>query len=194
MNYPAILKISGLRKDYGALRAVDDISFEIRPGEIVGLLGPNGAGKTTTINMILGILEPTAGVIEILCQAAKEGEDQANGQTNFAAVYAHLPANLTVRQNLYVFGLLYSVKNLWQRIDWLLHDFDLEKFAKTRVGLLSSGEASRLNLAKAVINQPCLLLLDEPTASLDPRIAQTIRQKIKNYAVETQAALIWTSH
>lgn len=158
MSY-AILKISGLSKKYDALPAVDNISFEIKPGEIVGLLGPNGAGKTTTINMILGILEPTAGVIEILCRNAGAGQHQANSQTNFAAVYAHLPANLTVRQNLYVFGLLYSVKNLNQRIDWLLHDFDLEKFSKVRVGLLSSGEASRLNLAKAVINQPCLLLL-----------------------------------
>lgn len=194
MKQSTILKISNLRKDYGALRAVDNISFDIKPGEIVGLLGPNGAGKTTTINMILGILEPSAGSIEILCQDARAGEHQANGQTNFAAVYAHLPANLTVRQNLYVFGLLYGVKNLKQRIDFLLHDFALEKFAKTRVGLLSSGEASRLNLAKAVINQPCLLLLDEPTVSLDPSIAQSIRQKIKDYAAISQAAVLWTSH
>lgn len=194
MKQSTILKISDLRKEYGALCAVNNISFEIKPGEIVGLLGPNGAGKTTTINMILGILEPTAGTIEILCQEAKVNQRQANRQTNFAAVYAHLPANLTVRQNLYVFGLLYGVKNLNKRIDFLLNDFGLEKFAKTRVGLLSSGEASRLNLAKAVINQPCLLLLDEPTASLDPNIAQAIRQKIKNYVRETQAAVLWTSH
>lgn len=194
MNQPAILKIKDLRKEYGALCAVNNISFEIKPGEIVGLLGPNGAGKTTTISMILGILEPSAGTIEILCQDGKSNQRQASGQTNFTAVYAHLPANLTVRQNLYVFGLLYGVKNLKQRIDFLLHDFNLEKFAKARVGLLSSGEASRLNLAKAVINQPCLLLLDEPTASLDPSVVQSIRQKIKNYAVETRAAVLWTSH
>jgi len=194
MAEEAVLKISGLKKSYGALNAVNDISLVIRRGEIVGLLGPNGAGKTTTINMILGILEPSGGSIEILCQAIGANEHSANSQTNFAAVYAHLPSNLTVRQNLYVFGQLYSVKNLKQRIDVLLRDFALEKFAKTRVGLLSSGEASRLNIAKAVINEPCLLLLDEPTASLDPSIAQTIRQKIKDYAKATGAAVLWTSH
>ena len=194
MSEEIVLKISNLKKQYEEVKAVDDISFSIKAGEIVGLLGPNGAGKTTTINMILGILEPSAGTVEILCKDLKANRCEVSRRTNFAAVYAHLPANLTVRQNLYIFGLLYGVKDLKKRIDFLLRDFDLEKFAKTKAGLLSSGEASRLNLAKAVINQPHLLLLDEPTASLDPSIAQLIRQKIKNYALETGSAILWTSH
>jgi len=112
-----ILKVSHLTKEYEEVGAVDDISFSVKAGEIVGLLGPNGAGKTTTINMILGILEPSAGSIEILCQDLKTNRCPINRQTNFATVYAHLPANLTVRQNLQVFGLLYGVKDLKKRID-----------------------------------------------------------------------------
>lgn len=190
-----ILKITGLTKEYGPLRALDSISFSVGPGEIVGLLGPNGAGKTTTINMILGILEPTDGTIEVLGRTAKKSRTDVNENINFAAVYAHMPANLTVWQNLYVFGLLYGItKELKQRIQQLISEFDLEKFIHTKAGLLSSGELSRLNLAKAVINRPRLLLLDEPTASLDPSVSQTIREKIQKYAAETNAGILWTSH
>ena len=142
--------------------------LSVNPGEIVGLLGPNGAGKTTTINMILGILEPTDGTIEMLGKNLKECRSEISKSINFAAVYAHMPANLTVWQNLYVFGLLYEIKDLKETIKRLLQEFDLETFTDVKAGLLSSGELSRLNLAKAVINEPCLLLLDEPTASLDP--------------------------
>lgn len=189
-----ILKISSLTKDYQDFKAVDDISFEVGAGEIVGLLGPNGAGKTTTINMILGILEPSAGSIEILGQEMRSRRSELSESINFAAVYAQLPANLTIRQNLYVFGLLYGVKNLKEKIEVLLKEFDLENFANSKAGLLSSGEMSRLNLAKAVINRPRLLLLDEPTASLDPSIAELVREKIKVYAAETSSAVLWTSH
>jgi len=190
-----VLQITGLTKEYGSLRAVDSISFSVGPGEIVGLLGPNGAGKTTTINMILGILEPTDGTIEVLGKAAKKSRSDVNRSINFAAVYAHMPANLTVWQNLYVFGLLYGItKQLKQRIQLLINEFDLEKFIHTKAGLLSSGELSRLNLAKAVMNKPRLLLLDEPTASLDPSVSQIIREKIRNYAAETNAGILWTSH
>jgi ABC-2 type transport system ATP-binding protein len=190
----AILRITDLTKEYGSLRAVDRISFSVGPGEIVGLLGPNGAGKTTTINMILGILKPTGGSIEILDRNLAEFRSEISKSINFAAVYAHMPANLTVRQNLYVFGLLYEIKNLKERIRLLLEEFDLTVFANTRAGLLSSGELSRLNLAKAVINQPRLLLLDEPTASLDPSISQLVRAKMKRYADHTRAGILWTSH
>ena len=190
----AILRITDLMKEYAALRAVDHISFTVRPGEIVGLLGPNGAGKTTTINMILGILEPTEGSIEILSRNLKECRSEIRESINFAAVYAHVPANLTVRQNLYVFGLLYELKQLKQRLNSLLQEFYLEQFAYTKTGLLSSGELSRLNLAKALMNRPRLLLLDEPTASLDPSISELIREKIKKYALETRAGIVWTSH
>ncbi|HVN97895.1 MAG TPA: ABC transporter ATP-binding protein [Syntrophorhabdaceae bacterium] len=194
MTNGTILTISGLTKQYEDLKAVDHISFSINPGEIVGLLGPNGAGKTTTINMILGILEPTDGAIEMLGKTLKEFRSEISKSVNFAAVYAHMPANLTVRQNLYVFGLLYEIKDLKKTMKRLLTEFDLETFADTKAGLLSSGELSRLNLAKAVMNEPCLLLLDEPTASLDPSISQLIRERIKEYVARTQAAILWTSH
>jgi ABC-2 type transport system ATP-binding protein len=194
MRDEEILKITNLTKEYDALRAVDRVSFSVRPGEILGLLGPNGAGKTTTINMILGILEPTEGSIEILGKNLRESRSEISTRMNFAAVYAHMPANLTVQQNLHVFGLLYGVKNLQEKIASLLHEFDLEHLVDRKAGLLSSGELSRLNMAKAIINEPSLLLLDEPTASLDPSISQLVRKKIKEYAVNTQAGILWTSH
>lgn len=194
MGDELILKIDGLTKDYGLLKAVDNVSFSINSGKIVGLLGPNGAGKTTTIHMVLGILEPTQGSIEIFGKNLKENRSKISKSTNFAAVYAHMPANLTVWQNLYVFGLLYEVKNLKARIKSLLHEFDLERFSETKAGLLSSGEASRLNIAKAIINNPRLLLLDEPTASLDPNISQLVREKIRKHVEKTKTATLWTSH
>jgi ABC-2 type transport system ATP-binding protein len=194
MDEEPILKIEGLAKDYGSVRAVDDVSFSINSGRIVGLLGPNGAGKTTTIHMVLGILEPTRGSIEIFGKSLKEDRSRISEETNFAAVYAHMPANLTVRQNLRVFGLLYEVKNLKERIEFLLHEFDLERFSETKSGLLSSGEASRVNIAKAILNSPRLLLLDEPTASLDPNISQLVREKIREHVEKTETATLWTSH
>lgn len=188
------LKVVRLVKDYGSFRAVDNITFVVKPGEIVGLLGPNGAGKTTTINMILGILEPTCGSIEILGKNLNEHRTEIVKKMNFAAVYAQMPGNLTVRQNLYVFGRLYQVRNLKEKIKILLRDFDLDIYAKTKTGLLSSGELTRLNLAKALINEPSLLLLDEPTASLDPSVANFIRERIKNWVGKTQTTVLWTSH
>ncbi|MGD9578940.1 MAG: ABC transporter ATP-binding protein [Syntrophorhabdus sp.] len=194
MGNQTILSVVNLTKEYNSLRAVDRISFIINPGEIVGLLGPNGAGKTTTINMILGILEPTDGSIEIMGRNLRTFRSDIRKFINFAAVYAHMPANLTVLQNLYVFGLLYEIKNLKEKIRHLLKEFNLERFARTKAGLLSSGELSRLNLAKAIINEPRLLLLDEPTASLDPSISQIIRERIREYMVRTQTGILWTSH
>ena len=194
MDNESVLTVSGLTKQYGSIRAIDDVSFSVDRGTVIGLLGPNGAGKTTTINMVLGILEPTRGSIEIFGKNLKEHRSAISKNINFVAVYAHMPANLTVRQNLHIFGLLYEVKNLKERIESLLRDFDLEDFADTKAGLLSSGESCRLNLAKALMNRPHLLLLDEPTASLDPSISQLIRQRIKKYSEETKAAILWTSH
>lgn len=189
-----VLKVDELTKVYGSVRAVDRISFLIQPGEILGLLGPNGAGKSTTINMILGILQPTTGTIEIFGKDAAVDRAEISKNINFAAVYAHMPLNLTVRQNLRIFGLLYGVKRLPDRISALLKEFELEKFSDSRAGLLSSGELSRLSLAKAVMNNPRLLLLDEPTASLDPSIADFVRGTIKEYVAKTSTAVLWTSH
>ena len=194
MKENGALKITNLTKEYGAVRAVDNISVHVNAGEVVGLLGPNGAGKTTTINMVLGILEPTGGSIRVLDKELAGHRSEVSREVNFAAVYAHMPANLTVMQNLRVFGMLYEVEALKERIESLLREFDLEEFAGTKAGLLSSGELSRLNLAKAVINRPRLLLLDEPTASLDPNISSLIRERIKEYAKRTEAGILWTSH
>ena len=188
------LSVSGLRKQYGEALAVDGISFDVGPGEIVGLLGPNGAGKTTTINMILGVLAPSDGTIRIEGIDIASRRAQALDRTNFAAVYAPLPGNLTVCQNLRVFGLLYGVRDLPKRIGQLLRQFDLEAFRNMRCGVLSSGEQTRAALAKALLNKPQLLLLDEPTASLDPSAAQLIRAKIKSLASEDHCGILWTSH
>jgi ABC-2 type transport system ATP-binding protein len=189
-----ILSVSRLCKQYGAVHAVDDLSFEVCPGEILGLLGPNGAGKTTTINMILGVLEPTSGTITIDgCNLARRRR-QALGRTNFAAVYAPLPGNLTVAQNLRVFGMLYAVPHLNERIEAILQEFDLLRFRNTKCGVLSSGEQTRVALAKAMLNEPRLLLLDEPTASLDPAIARDIRATIRDVTQRTGVGVLWTSH
>lgn len=193
-NVTDVLSVSALSKRYREVTAVEDISFNVKPGEIVGLLGPNGAGKTTTINIILGVLAASSGNISIdgIDLTAKRSE--ALSRTNFAAVYAPLPGNLTVRQNLRVFGMLYCVKNLTARIETLLKQFDLEAFANTKCGLLSSGEQTRVSLAKAMLNEPHLLLLDEPTASLDPASARDIRTRIRTFASEGRGGVLWTSH
>jgi len=191
---PDALTVESLTKQYGPTTAVDDISFRVARNEIVGLLGPNGAGKTTTINMILGVLEPTSGSIRIEGIDVGAQRSRALQSTNFAAVYAPLPGNLTVYQNLRVFGMIYAVRNLPARIDALLGEFELEHFRNVKAGVLSSGEQTRLCLAKAMLNEPHLLLLDEPTASLDPATAQDIRAKIRRFADQRHCGVLWTSH
>ena len=160
----------------------------------MGLLGPNGAGKTTTINMILGVLEPDAGTILIEGADIAERRSEALEHTNFAAVYAPLPGNLTVYQNLLIFGMLYGVEDLPVRIEAVLKQFDLGMFRGTKCGLLSSGEQTRVGLAKALLNNPRLLLLDEPTASLDPATARDIRTEIRRFSAEGSGGVLWTSH
>jgi ABC-2 type transport system ATP-binding protein len=189
-----VLRVQNLRKTYGALTAVDGVSFTVGRNEIVGLLGPNGAGKTTIINMVLGVLEPTAGAIRIEDIDIAKQRTKALERTNFAAVYAPLPGNLTVTQNLRIFGMIYGVKNLSSRLNAVIDEFDLDAFRNTRCGVLSSGEQTRVSLAKAMINEPNLLLLDEPTASLDPASARTIREHILNLARNGSAGVLWTSH
>ena len=188
------LSVTKLRKVYGDLVAVDDISFDVGSNEIVGLLGPNGAGKTTTINMILAILEPDAGTIQIEGIDLATRRSEAINRTNFAAVYTPLPGNLTVFQNLNIFGRLYGVKDIPKCIDGLLKQFDLEPFRNTKCGVLSSGEQTRVSLAKAMLNSPHLLLLDEPTASLDPATAREVRTKIRKFAMQGSGGVLWTSH
>jgi ABC-2 type transport system ATP-binding protein len=191
---PTVLSVLNLRKQYGATVAVHGVSFEVKRNEIVGLLGPNGAGKTTTINMILGVLEPTSGTILVEGLDIATKRSQVLERTNFAAVYAPLPGNLTVVQNLRFFGMIYGVKDLSARIETLLEQYDLLGFRHVKCGVLSSGEQTRVSLAKAMLNRPALLLLDEPTASLDPAIAREIRIKIREYAAAGEVGVLWTSH
>ena len=189
-----VLEVQDLRKSYGDTVAVDGVSFKVARNEIVGLLGPNGAGKTTTISMILGILEPSSGGIQIEGINLLKDRVQALKRTNFAAVYAPLPGNLTVYENLKIFGLIYETPDLSSRIERALELYDLKQFRKTKCGVLSSGEQTRVGLAKATLNDPQLLLLDEPTASLDPATAREIRTKIREFVARGQSGVLWTSH
>jgi ABC-2 type transport system ATP-binding protein len=190
-----VLQVTDLRKVYGSnVVAVDGVSFRVGRNEIVGLLGPNGAGKTTTINMILGVLTPTSGSIAIDGIDVARSRRTALERTNFAAVYGTLPGNLTVQQNLRVFGMLYDVDDVQRRMDTVINRFDLGELRNRKSGVLSSGEQTRLGLAKAFLNDPTLLLLDEPTASLDPAAADDVRHRILRYAQEANVGILWTSH
>jgi len=188
------LRVSDLRKSYGRVLAVDRVSFEVAAGEILGLLGPNGAGKTTIINTVLAVLTPDFGSIRIGNADVSRQRSLALARTNFAAVYASLPGNLTVTQNLSFFGLIYSVRSLRRRIEELLGQFQLEGLRDTKCGVLSSGELTRVALAKALLNRPRLLLLDEPTASLDPAAARDTRGVIRALARDSDCGVLWTSH
>jgi ABC-2 type transport system ATP-binding protein len=188
------LRVRDLTKSYGEVLAVDGVSFEVARGEIVGLLGPNGAGKTTIINSVLAVLAPSSGSIRIGDFDVARQRALALAHTNFAAVYASLPGNLTVVQNLRFFGLIYRVRALGQRIEELLAQFNLDSLRDTKCGVLSSGELTRVALAKALLNSPRLLLLDEPTASLDPAAARDIRAAIHALARGGDCGVVWTSH
>lgn len=191
---PEILSVTDLSKAYGGANVVDGVSFAVNKGEIVGLLGPNGAGKTSTINMILSVLTPSSGSIHIEGIDIAQQRSKALARTNFAAVYAPLPGNLSVWQNLRIFAMIYGVKDALARIETLLDQFDLKRFRNTKCGALSSGEQTRAALAKAMLNRPSLLLLDEPTASLDPATARDIRAQIRHFAQVDSGAVLWTSH
>lgn len=189
-----ILEVENLYKHYRKATAVGGVSFTVARGEVVGLLGPNGAGKTTTIDMILGVVEPSSGAIRVFGMDFQKHRADILQRMNFSAVYAHLPGNLTVWQNLYIFARLYGLGEARERVAALMEEFDLVRFSRVRAGFLSSGEQSRLHLAKALLNKPQMLLMDEPTASVDPSISQIIRTRIRQYARDSGAAVLWTSH
>src|SRR5437763_16399642 len=178
---PAAIAVTHLTKLYKTTRAVDDISFRIERGSITGLLGGNGAGKTTTIAMIMGLVLPTAGRIRVLGVSMPEQSAEVLGRMNFESPYVDMPMRLTVRQNLTIFGRLYAVKDLAERIEQLASDLDLKDFLDRANGKLSAGQKTRVALAKALINQPELLLLDEPTASLAPDTADWVRQHLQDF-------------
>jgi ABC-2 type transport system ATP-binding protein len=190
----AAIAVMHLSKLYKQTRAVDDISFSIARGSITGLLGGNGAGKTTTIAMIMGLVLPTSGKIAVLGHPMPDESAHVLGRMNFESPYVDMPSRLTVRQNLTIFGRLYSVPDLKARIEKLVADLDLGDFLDRASGKLSAGQKTRVALAKALINQPELLLLDEPTASLDPDTADWIRQHLATYRKENVATILLASH
>jgi ABC-2 type transport system ATP-binding protein len=190
----AAIEVAQLVKLYKATRAVDGVSFRIARGSITGLLGGNGAGKTTTIAMIMGLVLPTSGRIQVLGCPMPEQSADVLGRMNFESPYVDMPMRLTVRQNLSIFGRLYAVKNLRERIEQLAADLDLGDFLDRANGKLSAGQKTRVALAKALINQPELLLLDEPTASLDPDTADWIRQHLETYRKTQGATILLASH
>jgi len=190
----AIVRVTNLTKQYGSLIAVDHVSFEIKESEIVSLLGPNGAGKTTIIQTLLTLVSPTSGDIEIFGKALKEHREELLSMMNFTAPYSVLPYNLTTKEALKVYSLLYGVRNYRERVSFLIDEFDLGWLANKKVGQLSSGEQMRIGIAKAFVNSPGLLLLDEPTASLDPAIARELRAKILKLVRKAGGAILWTSH
>ncbi|MBU6450157.1 MAG: ABC transporter ATP-binding protein [Cyanobacteria bacterium REEB67] len=189
-----IIEVRGLRKEFGKALAIEDLSFDVKRGEILGFLGANGAGKTTTIFMLLGLITPTAGSIKILGEEMRTNRVNILQRMNFASAYQQLPYNLRVWENLYVFAEIYGVKNSKKKIDELLELFELSHMRKQLSGSLSSGEQTRLTLCKALLNDPEILLLDEPTASLDPDQADKVRKIIAARQRENNMTVINTSH
>ena len=188
------IQVINLSKFYKEKKAVNDINFRVKENEIIGLLGPNGCGKTTTIAMILGLLKPSNG--EILINGLKIEENRISllHKMNFISPYIELPKKLTVKQNLIVYGKLYSISNLEYKIEELSYKLRIDSFLKKITGELSSGQKNRVSLAKALINDPSVLLLDEPTASLDPETGDFIRTFLENYKKEKKISVLLASH
>ena len=188
------LEVIGLSKNYNNKDAVKDISFKVNKNEIIGILGPNGCGKTTTIGMILGLLKPSNGKVLINgIEIEKKRVDLLN-QLNFISPYIELPKKLTVKQNLEVYGRLYDVKNLKKKIEMLSEKLRLSEIINKLTGELSSGQKNRVSLAKSIINNPAVLLLDEPTASLDPETGDFVRSFLESYQKENKASILLASH
>ncbi len=190
------IELKNFKKNYNNFEAVNDLNFKIDTGKIIGLLGPNGCGKTTTIGMILGLIKPTEG--EILVNGKnveiEKNRIQVLEKMNFISPYVELPKKLTVKENLIVYGKMYEVKNLKERIEKLTIDLNLSEFQNRKTGELSSGQKNRVSLAKSLINRPEILLLDEPTASLDPDTGDYIRSYIENYASKNNTTILLASH
>ena len=188
------LEIINLSKAYDAKEAVKNISFKLRQNEIIGILGPNGCGKTTTIGMILGLLKPTKGKILINGIEIESQRVDLLNKLNFISPYIELPKKLTVKQNLEVYGRLYDVKKLKIKIDYLCEKLRLYEFINKITGELSSGQKNRVSLAKSIINDPTVLLLDEPTASLDPETGDFVRSFLEEYQREKKTSILLASH
>jgi len=197
MNHPPIkaaIRTDRLTKRFGDVTAVDSVSFTVAEGSVTGLLGGNGAGKTTTISMLLGLLLPTSGTVEVLGADMVRHRHAVLPRMNFSSPYVELPHRLTVRENLTVYGHLYGLSGVRHRVEELAEALDLTKFLKRPSGSLSAGQKTRVALAKALLNRPELLLLDEPTASLDPDTADWIRTYLERYRAESGATILLASH
>ena len=190
----APLELIELSKTYNKNYAVKEISFSVKKNEIIGILGPNGCGKTTTIGMILGLLKPTNGKVLIDGLEIENHRVDLMNKLNFISPYIELPKKLTVKQNLEVYGRLYDVKRLKTKIDYLTEKLRLNEFINKITGELSSGQKNRVSLAKSIINNPTVLLLDEPTASLDPETGDFVRSFLENYQKENRASILLASH
>ncbi|HEY3170470.1 MAG TPA: ABC transporter ATP-binding protein [Thermoanaerobaculia bacterium] len=189
-----VIEVENLTKRFDAVTAVRDLSFAVRRGEILGLLGPNGAGKTTTIQLLLGLTAPTSGRVRLFGLDIARHRREILQRVNFSSAYVSLPFNLSVRENLEVFARLYGVTDRRQRIARLLELFEIPEVADTVTGKLSSGQVTRVNLCKAFLNDPEVLFLDEPTASLDPDIAEKVRSALKRVQRERRVTIVYTSH
>ena len=189
-----ILSVSQLTKRFGAFTAVDDVSFHINPGEIVGLLGPNGAGKTTTFHMFLGLITPSGGTVHMFGLDLAAERERVLQQVNFSSTYLSMPQSLTVEENLWVVGRLYGLPHMRQRVDDIVNRLEMAEFRKKVTRKLSSGQMTRLTLAKALLTQPKILFLDEPTASLDPDVAHRIRALLKEERRTSGLSILYTSH
>ena len=189
-----LVEVKNLKKNYSLKEAVKNISFNIEENEILGLLGPNGSGKTTTIGMLLGLLKPSSGEIKIDSMSFEKNRIEILSKINFISPYIELPKKLSVKQNLIVYGKLYNIKNLKDRIEYLSEKLRLEDLLDRITGELSSGQKNRVSLAKSIINDPQVLLLDEPTASLDPETGDFVRSFLEDYQKEMETSILLASH
>ena len=194
MQKTKVLEVKGLTKKFGKFTAVNNISFDVKKGEIVGLLGPNGAGKTTTFQMLLGLTQPSSGEVKYFGKSFEDHREEILGKVNHTSGYSRFPWRMTIMENLIVYGHLYEVDKIEEKIDELLKIFEIRKLKNKQYQSLSAGQKTRMALAKAFINEPEILLLDEPTASLDPDIAEKTRNYILAEKKKRNISILITSH
>ncbi len=190
----AVIEVRNVNKQYGITKAVRNLNFKINKGSVIGLLGPNGCGKSTTIGMMLGLIKPTSGEVIINNKSIEKNRTSILQKMNFISPYIELPKKLTIEENLKVYGRMYGVKNLKDKIFDLLKKLNLTEFKERKTGELSSGQKNRVSLAKALINEPDILLLDEPTASLDPDVGDYVRSIIEDFASNNKKTILIASH
>ena len=190
----AVIEVRNVNKQYGITKAVRNLNFKINKGSVIGLLGPNGCGKSTTIGMMLGLIKPTSGEVIINNKSIEKNRTSILQKMNFISPYIELPKKLTIEENLKVYGRMYGVKNLKDKIFDLLKKLNLSEFKERKTGELSSGQKNRVSLAKALINEPDILLLDEPTASLDPDVGDYVRSIIEDFASNNKKTILIASH